>query len=148
MAGKKRGQPTKFRPKFNREVEHLCKLGATDEQLAAFFNVHLDTINNWKKKHPKFFEAIKRGKVEADRNVAQSLYHRALGYSHKEDKIFQYEGKPVIVPTIKHYPPDPTAAIFWLKNRQPADWRDKHELEHTGHGLNIKVTLKEADESD
>ena len=27
----------------------------------------------------------------------------------------------------KHYPPDSTAAIFWLKNRQPKVWRDRVE---------------------
>jgi hypothetical protein len=27
--------------------------------------------------------------------------------------------------------PDTTAAIFWLKNRQPSQWRDKQEVELT-----------------
>jgi hypothetical protein len=27
-------------------------------------------------------------------------------------------------------PPDTTAAIFWLKNRDPARWRDVWQLEH------------------
>ena len=31
---------------------------------------------------------------------------------------------------IEHYPPDTTAAIFWLKNRQPGKWRDKKEVEN------------------
>ena len=30
---------------------------------------------------------------------------------------------------IEHYPPDTTAAIFWLKNRQPEKWRDKKEVD-------------------
>ena len=29
----------------------------------------------------------------------------------------------------EHYPPDTTAAIFWLKNRQPEKWRDKKEVD-------------------
>ena len=28
-------------------------------------------------------------------------------------------------------PPDVTAGIFWLKNRDPAHWRDAWQLEHT-----------------
>ena len=32
----------------------------------------------------------------------------------------------------KHYAPDATAAIFWLKNRQPDKWRDKQEVEQSG----------------
>ena len=34
-------------------------------------------------------------------------------------------------------PPDTTAMIFWLKNRQPKIWRDKQETEHSGR---VEVT--------
>jgi hypothetical protein len=27
-------------------------------------------------------------------------------------------------------PPDVTAAIFWLKNRDPKNWRDTQQMEH------------------
>jgi hypothetical protein len=36
----------------------------------------------------------------------------------------------VIVPYVEHCPPDVTAAIFWLKNRDPQHWRDTQQLEH------------------
>ena len=29
----------------------------------------------------------------------------------------------------KIYPPDTLAGIFWLKNRKPKEWRDRHEVE-------------------
>ena len=64
--------------------------------------------------------------------MASRLYKRAIGYEHDEDKIFNNQGEPLIVPTTKHVQPDTTAAIFWLKNRQPARWRDKQEIEHGG----------------
>ncbi|KXT63133.1 hypothetical protein [Lactococcus sp. DD01] len=32
----------------------------------------------------------------------------------------------------KEVPPDTTAALFWLKNRKPKDWRDKRETELSG----------------
>jgi hypothetical protein len=35
------------------------------------------------------------------------------------------------VETMRHYPPDTTACIFWLKNRRPDLWRDKVHNEHT-----------------
>jgi hypothetical protein len=46
-------------------------------------------------------------------------------------KIFMPAGAkaPVIVPYVKHVPPDTTAAIFWLKNRDPAHWRDAWQIE-------------------
>jgi hypothetical protein len=40
------------------------------------------------------------------------------------------DAKPVIVPYIEHVPPDVTAGIFWMKNRDPEHWRDSQQLEH------------------
>jgi hypothetical protein len=126
------GRPTDYRLEYCELAKNYCLLGAKDGELAAFFGVSEQTLNAWKKVHPEFLESIKEGKEEADGRVAQSLYHRATGYSHPEDKIFNHNGEPLVVPTIKHYPPDPTAAIFWLKNRQKDKWRDRQEHEHTG----------------
>jgi hypothetical protein len=38
--------------------------------------------------------------------------------------------KPVYAPYREHVPPDVTACIFWLKNRDPTHWRDAWQLEH------------------
>jgi hypothetical protein len=124
------GRPTKYKPEYAEQVFKLCLLGATDAEIADFFEVAESTVYLWKLEYPEFSEAIKNGKLKADADVANRLYNRAMGYSHEEDKIFQYEGQPIIVPTEKYYPPDTTAAIFWLKNRQPKRWRDR--VEHTG----------------
>jgi hypothetical protein len=35
------------------------------------------------------------------------------------------------VPYREHVPPDVTACIFWLKNRDSAHWRDAWQVEHT-----------------
>jgi hypothetical protein len=37
---------------------------------------------------------------------------------------------PVYAPYIEHVPPDVTAGVFWLKNRDPQHWRDSQQLEH------------------
>lgn len=126
------GRPSDYKPEYNEQARKLCLLGATDKELAEFFDVTEQTVNNWKAAHPEFFESIKEGKFQADANVAERLYQRALGYSHPEDKIFNDQGSALIVPTVKHYPPDPVAAIFWLKNRQRDKWRDKQDHELTG----------------
>jgi len=126
------GRPSKYKKEYAEQAYKLCLLGATDKELADFFGVTESTLNLWKKEHPEFSESLKNGKEVADANVADRLYKRAMGYEHPEDKIFQYEGEPVIVPTIKHYPPDTTAAIFWLKNRQRGKWRDKQDHEVFG----------------
>jgi len=134
-------RPEKYESKFTEQAYKLALLGATDKQLADFFDVSEQTLNTWKQKHPEFLESLKEGKQIADSTIAQSLFHRAKGYSHPEDKIFQYNGEPVIVPTVKHYPPDTVAAIFWLKNR--AGWRDQQEHKHEGN-VNLHLTSNDA----
>lgn len=130
------GRPTKFKEEYCDQVEKLCKLGAIDEELADFFQVDVSTINNWKNDYPKFLESIKRGKIQADSEVAEKLFKRATGYSHEDVDIKMYEGEIIETRLIKHYPPDATSIIFWLKNRQPGKWRDKQEIdqktEHSG----------------
>lgn len=126
------GRPTSYKPEYAQQAFKLCLLGATDAKLADFFGVAEQTINAWKKDNPDFLESLKDGKKQADAQVANSLYQRAIGYSHAEDKIFNHNGVPLVVPTIKRYPPDTTAAIFWLKNRDKQNWRDKVDHEHTG----------------
>lgn len=127
----KTGRPSKYQTEYAEQAYKLCLLSATDTDLADFFDISESTLNNWKLVHPEFVEALKNGKSVADANVVERLYQRAMGYSHPEDKIFNNNGVALIVPTIKHYPPDTTAAIFWLKNRQPGEWRDRQEIDHT-----------------
>lgn len=121
---------TKFKPEYVKQAKKLCALGAKDTEIADFFEVTEKTLNNWKNQNPEFLQSLKEGKAEFDNEkVVKSLLHRALGYSHAEDKIFNNNGEPLVVPTTKHYPPDTTACIFWLKNRLPDEWREKVEKE-------------------
>lgn len=127
---RKRGQPTKYDLAYNQQARNLCLLGATDEDLARAFEVDPSTIDNWKARYPDFLGSIKEGKEQADARVAEALYQRALGYSHDAVKIVAdaKTGANIAVPYVEHYPPDTTAAIFWLKNRRSDLWRDRHEV--------------------
>ncbi|MFC6324030.1 helix-turn-helix domain-containing protein [Companilactobacillus baiquanensis] len=74
-----------------------------------------DYANKWKLKHP-----------DASSQEIQDAAVKGVKTS-KRVKLGIIE---------KDVPPDTTAAIFWLKNRKPDDWRDKHETELSG-GLNV-----------
>lgn len=123
-------RPTRFKPEYSEQAFKLCLLGATDKDLGAFFEVDERTINRWKDDHGEFCQSLKDGKDRADATVAQSLYRRALGYTHDAVKIVAdaKTGAEHIVPYTEHYPPDTTACIFWLKNRQKDRWRDRQEV--------------------
>jgi hypothetical protein len=110
----------------------MCKLGATDYDLAQEFEVATSTIWRWCSKHPEFCSAIKVAKASYDDRVERSLAQRALGYSYHAEKPFQYKGAVVKVRYVEHVPPDVAAAKFWLLNRRRAQWSDtsRHEREN------------------
>jgi hypothetical protein len=136
-AKRKVGRPTKYDPETMPErARLLCLKGLTDVDLAAAFGVCEDTIYEWKHRYPNFSEVIKEAKDIFDSgNIERSLRQRAEGYSHPDVDIKQFNGEVIITPTVKHYPPDTTACIFWLKNRQPDRWRDKTEQDINVTGL-------------
>jgi hypothetical protein len=139
------GRPTSYDPRYVDKVYKLCLLGATNEEIAEIINISIDTLYEWKNKHPEFSDSLERGRHDADANVANRLYQRAMGYSHKAVKIFMPAGaeEPVYAEYTEHYPPDTQAASLWLRNRQPARWRDRQEL--TGAGGRDLIPARQAD---
>jgi hypothetical protein len=126
-----RGRPTLFSESYVKQAENYCRLGATNDDLADFFGVNGSTIDNWMVAHPDFLGAIKRGRVLSDIHVVNSMYHAAKGYSHPETKVNVVDGEIVKTEITKYCPPNVTAAIFWLKNRQGEHWKDKQIIENT-----------------
>ncbi len=125
-------RPSKFKPEFIAQAEKLCRLGATDLEIADFFEVDVRTVYRWKAENELFCHALKAGKTESDDRVERSLFARANGYEHDEVDIRVVNGEIIQTPIRKYYPPDTTAAIFWLKNRRPEEWRETKAVELTG----------------
>ena len=135
---KKPGRPGLYRPEHNDLIYKLCLLGATDEEMADILGIARSTFSRWKATSKPLKDTIKRGKEIADAEVSESLYRRAKGYRY--DEITQElrcdeesKERSIIVTKIvtKDIAPDTGAAMAWLKNRRPKDWRDKHEIEGT-----------------
>lgn len=110
-------------------LEGWARDGLIDEQIAKNIGIATSTFYEWKKKSKEFSEALKKGKEIVDFEVENALLKRALGYTItiKEEKL----DKDGCVRTLEkdvHIPPDTTAQIFWLKNRQVKKWRDKVEI--------------------
>lgn len=138
------GRPSSYKEEYADLAFNYCLLGAKDDDLAIFFDTSEVTINSWKQKHPEFVKSLKRGKEQADAKVASSLYHRAKGVfintqqAIKLKDVKYIKGNRIeterieIVELKQEQAPDTTAAIFWLKNRNPKNWRDRQNLEVTG----------------
>lgn len=126
------GRPSDYRPGFARIVYKLRLLGISSEKIADLFEVRRDRLWLWREHYPEFKTAWIEGGSLADATVARSLYHRAVGYSHTAEKIFNDKGSILRAEYTEHYPPDTAAAQLWLVNRQPELWRNKSSSEVTG----------------
>ena len=116
--------------------------GLTDEQIATNMGIVAKTLYEWKKKYSAISEALKRGKEVIDMEVENAMLNKAMGFtvivkkSYKVKDVIYEDGRKVreterieMVDEEQYIPPDTTAQIFWLKNRKPAEWRDKQNVE-------------------
>lgn len=140
----KRGPKSSFNEKLSDTFARLTADGKTLEEIAEVLGVSTRTLNRWMGKHQELRLAVRESRLIADELVEAALYSRATGYSHPETKLFAHEGIVLSKEdVIKHYPPDTQAAMFWLRNRQPARWKEKTEGDVT---VNVDATQKLTDE--
>jgi transposase-like protein len=124
-------QRGKYDPDITPEIaEQYARDGLINKEIADKLGISTSTLYNWQKKHVEFLEALKKGKQVVDAKVEKALLKRALGYDYEEIKVTVNEsGQKRVEKTKKQVKPDTTAQIFWLKNRLPDKWRDKHEID-------------------
>ncbi len=123
------GAPTKYNKQFHPVLGRtLAQLGKTDKEISTELEIAESTLNLWKLKHPEFSESLKIGKMDINKLVENALLKRALGFEVTEEKVFSNNGEIVTHNGLKYFPPDVAAAFIWLKNRDPANWRDRKEL--------------------
>ena len=120
--------PGKYRPKYAELAYKMAQLGTSHKRIAWILEISESTFYEWQERHAGFKIALKAGMDLADANVANSVYRGAVGYSHPHEEIKVIGEEVVRVPTMKHYPPNPHLATFWLKNRQPELWKEKVEI--------------------
>jgi len=114
------GRPTLYKPEYAERAYKLCLLGATDKEIADYFEVSVPTITQWKRSKPGFLSSIREGKIHADTEVAFSAFKSATGQHFlEEDRVVGEE----VVTLRKQLPPDATAQRMWLFNRRPKEWK-------------------------
>jgi len=114
------GRKSKYDPTMIPAVEMWARDGLTEAEIAIKLGIGHTAFNDWKSKIPEFAVALKTNKETADARVEKALYTKAI------------EG-------------DTTAQIFWLKNRQPAKWRDKRDIGIDGP-IVIEAAFEDYDE--
>lgn len=144
MSEKKAGRHGKYEEWLDKDsllkVQGWARDGLSDEQIAHNIGINKGTLCVWKNRFPEFADAIKKGKEVVDREVENAMLKRAMGYEYDEvtqepvtDKDTGITEMRVTKRVTKQIAPDVTAQIFWLKNRKPDEFRDKRDVELSGH---------------
>lgn len=123
------GRPTDYRPEYDAQAAKLCELGATNADLAHFFEVSERTIERWQVRNESFAIASRVGKEHADEKVKVAFYKLAKGYEYDEeyiDKRGVKQTRRVVVP------PNAMAATKWLAVRGNKEFAEKTQVEHSG----------------
>lgn len=142
--GKKRGRPVKFNEKLAARIIALASVSSpkplTEDEISEAVGISRSTLALWKGKYEGFSDAIEGAKSVADEMVEIGLWQRAVGYQHKAIKhFFDSESLQIVTAEyIEQYPPDTSAAKFWLQNRRSRRWRDVQKHEHSG-----RITLED-----
>jgi hypothetical protein len=112
----------KGRPQFEitteviKKAHSLATRGLTEHQIATSIGCCQDTLIEKKKQYSELSEAIKKGKLAGVADVTNALYEKAMSGNV-------------------------TAMIFFLKNRDPENWKDKHEVKSDDEQIKI-IKLK------
>lgn len=116
-------------------LESWARKGLTLDQIAKNMKIARSTLMVWIGKFSDISDAVKGyAKELADVEVENALRRRALGYTYvettKERKLNTATGcfEMIITKEVtKQVLPDVTAQIYYLNNRNPAEWRNRRE---------------------
>lgn len=133
--------PRKWDSKFVDMVYRLCLLGLTDKELAVAFNVDRNTIDYWKRTKPEFLEAMTRGKLIVDGEVAEKLLQSALGYEYQEEVAHVCDHEVVITSITRYCKPNPWAQVKWLSLRRRSNWSETHKVQVTNTNINANLNF-------
>ena len=96
------------------ELERLAGMGLSERQIASAMDISNSTLT--RKKHIEQIEhALKKGRAKAVAAVSSKLFDNAM------------DGKE-------------TSAIFFLKNRDPENWKDRQEVITASINLNDVIS--------
>lgn len=122
------GRSSGYDPAMDDQAYKLALLGLTNDEMAKFFGINVETFHAWRREFDGFSDAILRGKEIADAEVAASLYKRATGMVVMSERAMKNKAGDVIVAQTKtEIPPDSRAAVHWLANRRRKKWGTAEE---------------------
>lgn len=145
---------TKYSKEICKKLEKEFANGATVEDACNNVGISIQVLYNWKNSGKiELIEAIKRGRERAINKVEHALFKNAMGFEYTEETAGKEKGKDgsekVVIKKVKKFAyPNTTAQIFFLKNRNPAEWKDRQDISHSGNiGVQIIDDIPDGEET-
>ena len=129
------------------KVEEWAREGANRDTIAKRFGISVQTLYKWRRVHPAFDVAYRKGMNPVDFEVENAFLKSCLGFTYKEiTQIIKKDKNGKIIGTevksvTKTVPPNTSAAQFWLTNRKGDVWRHKSELDVSSKGAQIQGVI-------
>lgn len=117
-------------------IETFASAGLTDYQFALCLRL---SEGKWRRMKglPEVAEALKIGQSRAKEKVERALFRRAIGYTieevTQEERLTKDGDKvPLIKRVVRDLAPEPIAAMMWLSNKFPEEWKNRQDIESRG----------------
>lgn len=114
------------------------------KEFCSFLELDPLVFKLWCNKWPSYNKAVSSWRDTATAEVEVALAKKAIGFTKTTRKdVLDKAGYVHTLETQTYFPPDPTAAQFWLKNRAPSDWKDASQVD-VNVTANIRAWLVDA----
>lgn len=128
-------------------IECWARDGLNTTQIAAKMGIVRKTLWEWRKYHEEIEKAMSKGREVVDYEVENALLKLALGGEKKTVKTVvgnpdgQGNREVRVETTIESVLPNATAALAWLNNRKPKDWKRNRDLFELTNDEDASVTI-------
>lgn len=145
-------------------IQKWARCGVSNEEIRKNLGIGKTTWYKYVNEHIELSELLKKTREIVDAEVENALLKKALGFRVTVKKTFKVknieynkQGKKIkeeeelkTVDDELYFPPDLGAQCFWLKNRNPEEWRDKRAevVEEGEEEAVIQLTKVEEEEED
>lgn len=137
------GRPSTYNEKFHCKLAHaLAARGLNDLEISAELEITDRTFYRWMKEKPKFCQSILSARNDPISVVKNALFERAKGFTFRTTKPMvvsngQGLGSDIEYAEFDEYVlPDVNAIKFYLTNRDPDNWKNQQDVNHSGE-INI-----------
>ncbi len=127
---------TKLTKEIKTGIAKLLGRGYSQVQVGKILGVSQSTINRWVAFNPDLRIDIKLQEQLATDMVERAMFDKATGNVVTHERKIEFDVNTGHEKTTEYkektHPPDTASSIFWLKNKRPDQWKDRHEIYNDG----------------